>query len=57
MSHISEERQKDLFPKMKIMGIDIYKPTSFKDIQLLAFESFKTNFPKEFIDKAKQLYE
>lgn len=56
MSHISEDRQKDLFPKMSSMGIDIDNLTSFKEIQLLAFESFKTNFPSDFMDEAKLLY-
>jgi hypothetical protein len=56
MSHISEDRQADLFPKMSALGIDVDKPTPFKDIQLLAFESFKTNFPADFMDECKQLY-
>jgi hypothetical protein len=57
MSHISEDRQADLFPKMADMGIDVDALTPFKDIQLLAFESFKTNFPIGVMDQAKQLYE
>lgn len=56
MSHISESRQADLFPKMAAMGIDVDKPTAFKDIQQLAFESFKTNFPADFMDECKALY-
>ena len=56
MSHISESRQADLFPKMIAMGIDVDKPTAFKDIQQLAFESFKTNFPADFMDECKALY-
>lgn len=56
MSHISEDRQRDLFSKMAVMGIDIDKHTPFKDIQILAFESFKTNFPDNFMDEAKKLY-
>jgi hypothetical protein len=56
MSHISEDRQQDLFPKMKTLGIDIDDVTSFENIQLLAFESFKTNFPTDFMDEAKKLY-
>jgi len=57
MSHISEDRQADLFPKMASMGIDVDAHTSFKDIQLLAFESFKTNFPVEIMDHAKKIYD
>lgn len=56
MSHISEDRQADLFPKMAAMGIDVNKPTPFKDVQLLAFESFKTNFPADFMDECKKIY-
>jgi hypothetical protein len=56
MSHISEDRQADLFPKMKAAGINVDQPTPFKDIQLLAFESFKTNFPTDFMDECKKLY-
>lgn len=57
MSHISEDRQADLFPKMAAMGIDVDAPTPFKDIQMLAFESFKTNFPADFMDQCKKIYE
>ena len=41
---------------MKSLGIDVDKPTPFKDIQQLAFESFKTNFPTDFMDECKKLY-
>jgi hypothetical protein len=57
MSHISEERQADLFPKMISMGIDVNMPTPHKQIQQLAFESFKTNFPADFMEEAKHIYE
>jgi hypothetical protein len=57
MSHISEDRQADLFPKMSAMGIDVNSATSFSTIQRLAFESFKTNFPSDFMDTAITLYE
>jgi hypothetical protein len=56
MSHISEERQADLFPKMSKLGIDVDAPTEFKRIQHLALESFKTNFPADVMDKAKNIY-
>jgi hypothetical protein len=56
MSHISEERQADLFPKMSAMGIDVDAPTPFRQIQQLAFESFKANFPADFMDGCKKLY-
>jgi len=56
LSHISEDRQKDLFPKMIASGIDLERSTPFKDIQILAFESFKTNFPSEVMEEAKKIY-
>lgn len=57
MSHISEDRQADLFPKMAAMGIDVDAPTPFNVIQQLAFESFKNNFPSELMDEAKKIYD
>ena len=56
MSHISEDRQSDLFPKMLALGIDVDAPTPHNQIQQLAFESFKTNFPADFMDECKKLY-
>jgi hypothetical protein len=56
MSHISKDRRADLFPKMLSMGIDVNAATPFKEIQILAFESFKTNFPEDFMEEAKKLY-
>jgi hypothetical protein len=56
MSHISEDRQADLFPKMKAMGIDVDAPTPHKEIQQLAFESFKTNFSSNVMNAAKAIY-
>lgn len=56
MSHISEDRQADLFPKMSALGIDVDALTPHEQIQQLAFESFKTNFPADFMDECKKLY-
>lgn len=56
MSHISLERQQDLFPKMIDAGINVDQPTPHKQIQLLAFESFKTNFPDNLMEEAKKIY-
>ena len=57
MSHISEDRQADLFPKMLALGIDVDIPTSHTKVQHLAFESFKTNFDTDIMEKAKQIYD
>ena len=56
MSHISEDRQADLFPKMQAMGIDVDASTPHNEIQLLAFESFKTNFRDDVMEAAKEIY-
>ena len=56
MSHISEDRQADLLPKMESAGIDVDAPTPHKEIQQLAFDSFKTNFSNDLMEKAKELY-
>jgi hypothetical protein len=56
MSHISISRRNDLLPKMAKLGIDVNKPTPFFDIQQLAFESFKTDFPADLMDEACLIY-
>lgn len=56
MSHISINRRNDLLPKMTRLGIDVDTPTSFFDIQMLAFESFKTDFPADAMDEACSIY-
>jgi hypothetical protein len=56
LSHISEDRRKELMPKMTAMGIDIDTPADFKEFQLLALESFSNNYTREFIEEAKKLY-
>jgi len=56
LSHISENRQKDLLPKMTAMGLELDKPVDFKLAQHLCFESFRTNYPDDFIEEAKQIY-
>ena len=56
LSHISEDRRKELLPKMSVMGIDINAPTDHKNLQLLAFDSFKNNFGNDVMEEAKQIY-
>lgn len=57
MSHISKDRQSDLLPKMSKFGIDVYSPVPHSKIQILAFESFKTNYRKDVMEKAKKIYD
>ena len=56
MSHISKERQKELLPKMKQMGIEMKNTYSFDKLQILCLESFRNVYPDSFIDKAISLY-
>jgi hypothetical protein len=56
MSHISEDRKKDLFPKMEEMGIRVNNTYPFRDLQILAFDSFKTNFSNNVMEEAKKIY-
>lgn len=56
LSHISNDRRKLLFPQMHSMGLNLESPASFRELQLLAFESFQTDYPESFINKAKKIY-
>lgn len=57
LSHISLSRRSELFKMMEYRGINLNSFYDFKTFQLLAFDSFSNNYPKEFIDKAKKIYE
>lgn len=57
LSHISEDRQKDLFPKIKAMGFNLDNPVPHNKLQHLAFESFKTNFKESVMNRAKEIYD
>jgi len=56
LSHISTDRQADLIPKLAAAGMQLDVPQSFRDLQLLAFDSFKNNFNEDVMEKAKQIY-
>ena len=56
LSHISLERQAAMRPKTDAMGIDWDKPQTLKTMQQLTFESFRNNYPAEFIEQAKHVY-
>jgi hypothetical protein len=57
ISHISHNRRIELKKHSDTMGIDWNTPTSLQQIQQLAFESFSADYPRDFIDKAKRIYE
>ena len=56
LSHVSHNRRIELKKHSDAMGIDWNTPTSLAQIQQLAFESFSADYPRDFIDKAKQIY-
>jgi len=56
LSHISDERLEKLYPLMKEKRISVDKDTNLLTAQLLAFDSFRNNFPSDFIDTAKKIY-
>lgn len=55
-SHISDERLKKLGPVMEKFSINPYEKTSLAKLQNLAFESFKSDYPSEIMEKAKAIY-
>ncbi len=57
LSHISEGRRAEMKPKTDAMGIDWDAPQSLHTMQMLAFESFRNNYPQDFIERAKSLYD
>ncbi len=56
LSHISEERQNAMKPITDAMNVDWDIPQSLQTMQLLAFESFSNNYPREFINRAKNVF-
>mgnify|MGYP003337940204 CR=1 FL=1 len=56
LSHISYTRRVELKKQSEHLGIDWDTPTSLRDIQILCFESFSNNYPRDFIEKAKNIF-
>ncbi len=57
LSHISKDRQNTLKPIMDSLDIKLEEPTPFYKIQMLTFETFKTNFLDDVMEKAKLIYQ
>jgi len=55
-SHISDGRQSKLEETMAKAGITWDSVLSYNSMQFMAFESFKSNYPDGFIERAKGLY-
>jgi len=56
-SHIYSARQAIMRKQVEAMGLDWNKPQSLDKLQQLCFESFRTNYPDDFIEKAKRIYD
>ena len=56
LSHISKTRQEEMQVKTDKMGIDWDAPQSLHTMQMLTFESFRNNYPADFIEKAKNVF-
>jgi len=56
LSHISKERQEAMKSITDYMGIDWDVPQTLHTMQMLALESFSNNYPRDFIDKAKNVF-
>lgn len=52
-SHIYSTRQDEMRKHIKSLGIDWNTPQSFELMTELCWESFRTNYPADFIEKAK----
>lgn len=55
-SHIHSHRQEIMRKQVESMGIDWDLPQPLNKLQELCFESFRTNYPDDFIEKAKEIY-
>lgn len=55
-SHIHSDRQAMMRKQVEAMGLDWDAPQPLNKLQHLCFESFRTNYSAEFIEKAKEIY-
>jgi hypothetical protein len=56
-SHIYSARQELMREHVEKIGISWDKPTPQNILQKLCFDSFRTNYPADFIEKAKAIYD
>jgi hypothetical protein len=56
LSHISKNRQAAMRVKTDRIGIDWDTPQSLHTMQMLTFESFRNNYPTDFIERAKNVF-
>jgi hypothetical protein len=56
-SHIHSNRQEIMRSQVEKMGLSWNDPQPLNKLQQLCFESFRTNYPNDFIDEAKKIYD
>lgn len=56
-SHISLNRQQQMRDYVKTIGVSWEDPEPLNVLQKLCFDSFRTNYPADFIEKAKKIYD
>jgi hypothetical protein len=54
-SHIHSNRQTEMRKYLEELGIEWNTPQSFETLEKLCWESFRTNYPADFIEKALAL--
>ena len=54
-SHIYSDRQTEVKKNLAKIGVDWDSPISFESLNQLCWESFKNNYPLDFIEKAKSI--
>lgn len=52
-SHLSDDRKADLRKRVEELGMSWTAPTALKDLEFLCWESFRSNYPDDFIEKAQ----
>lgn len=52
-SHLSDNRKADLRLKVEALGMSWTQPTALKDLEYLCWESFRTNYPDDFVKKVQ----
>lgn len=55
-SHIHSHRQEIMRTQVEAMGLDWNEPQPLNKLQHLCFESFRSNYTDEFINRAKEIY-
>ncbi len=56
-SHISLNRQRQMREYIEKIGVSWDQPEPLDVLQKLCFDSFRTNYPADFIEKAKKIYD